>query len=104
MANGPENAITFLDIDAIEVEQRVRRRATKFATWRDSATGFGTSGTLVVWSKLDRCQWKTGIILRNTGAGGAYVPVLLVERRVEIRFATFDADNVRSRRGLLGRA
>ena len=100
--NGPENAIhTFLDIDAIEggdsqIPTPEQREIPP--TWRDSATGFGTSGTLVVWSKLDRCQWKTGkAILRNTQAPvGRMYRYFLSRGEVEIRFATFDADNVRS--------
>ena len=102
--NGPENAIhTSLDIDTIEggdsqIPTPEQREIPP--TWRDSATGFGNSGTLVVWSKLDRCQWKTGnAILRNTEAPvGRMYRYFLSRNEVEIRFATFDADNVRSPR------
>ena len=102
--DGPDNAIhTYLDIDAIEAGDSqipVPEHREIPPTWRDAATGFGPSGTLVVWSKLDRCQWKTGnAILRNTKLPvGRMYRYFLSNDEVEIRFATFDADDVRSPR------
>lgn len=37
------------------------------SVWKRAATQLGPSGTLVVWSNLDRCQWRTAqAIIRNS--------------------------------------
>lgn len=73
--NGPDNALhSFLDVD--EIRRRERREvpppqpSSVPAEWRNRAEGLGSSGTLVVWSKLgaDRMTWKGAkATLRNTG-------------------------------------
>lgn len=73
--NGPDNALhSFLDVD--EIRRRERRNVPRPqpssvpAEWRNRAEGLGSSGTLVVWSKLgaDRMTWKGAkATLRNTG-------------------------------------
>lgn len=73
--NGPDNALhSFLDVD--EIRRRERREVPPPqpdpvpTEWRDRAEGLGSSGTLVVWSKLgaDRMTWKGAkATLRNTG-------------------------------------
>lgn len=73
--NGPDNALhSFLDVD--EIRQRKLRDVPlpqPFSVpeeWRQRAEGLGSSGTLVVWTKLgaDRMTWKGArATLRNTG-------------------------------------
>lgn len=73
--NGPDNALhTFLDVD--EIRRRERRDvpspqpSSVPEEWRNRAEALGSSGTLVVWSKLgaDRMTWKGAkATLRNTG-------------------------------------
>lgn len=73
--NGPENALwTFLDVD--EIKRRERTDVPQPAPnpvpkeWRDRAESLGSTGTLVVWTKLgsDRLTWKGAkATLRNTG-------------------------------------
>ena len=70
--NGPDSALySYLDIDDIasgeirEVPDPTPRAIPNF--WRKAAEGFQESGTLVVWSELDRCQWRTAkAIIRNS--------------------------------------
>ncbi len=73
--NGPDNALhTYLDVQ--EVADRVRTNVPPPALkavpleWRQRAKHIGTSGTLIVWSKLgaDRMTWKGAkATLKNTG-------------------------------------
>lgn len=73
--NGPDNALhSFLDVD--EIRRRERQNVPRPQPssvpeeWRNRAEGLGSSGTLVVWSKLgaDRMTWKGAkATLRNTG-------------------------------------
>lgn len=73
--NGPDNALhSYLDVD--EIRQRKLRDvplpqpSSVPEEWRSRAEGLGTSGTIVVWSKLgaDRMTWKGAkATLRNTG-------------------------------------
>lgn len=96
--DGPDKAIhTYLDIDAIEAgdsEVPPPEHREIPPTWRDAAMDFGPTGTLVIWSKLDRCQWKTGdAILRNTQKPvGRMYRYYLSNDEVQIRFATFDEE------------
>lgn len=63
--SGPENALhSYLDIDEIETKRQkvVPEPEAKPvpAEWRSRSSAFGTTGTLVVWSKVDegRLTWK----------------------------------------------
>jgi hypothetical protein len=60
---GPDNALyTFIDLKEIEdgttseVPAPVRKPFPD--TWRQLSLGLGDSGTLVVWTKLDRVNWR----------------------------------------------
>jgi hypothetical protein len=74
--SGPDNAIhCYLDVTEIEAGTlRVVPPASVKAIpteWRNRGHGFGTTGTLVIWSKLDedRLTWKTAkSTLANTEA------------------------------------
>lgn len=68
--NGIENAIySYLDVDDIvdgqmqEVPVPINKDLPK--EWIDMSDQLGKSGTLVVWSNLDRCLWKTGKTIIN---------------------------------------
>jgi hypothetical protein len=65
------------------------------ASWISASKGLGNSGTLVVWSDLDRCQWKTGsaIIDNSEFLIGRMYRKFLESGKVEIRLTTFDADS-----------
>lgn len=63
--NGVENSIhTYIDVNEIsqgyltEVPDPVKESIP--SNWITMIDAFGISGTLVIWSKLDRCLWKTG--------------------------------------------
>jgi Histidine kinase-, DNA gyrase B-, and HSP90-like ATPase len=63
--NGVENAIyTYLDVNEIikgelfEVPEPVQKRVDN--KWAQASGELNNSGTLIVWSDLDRCLWKTG--------------------------------------------
>lgn len=63
--NGVENAIySYLDVNEIisgnliEVPEPIRKAVDK--KWAQSSGAYNISGTLIVWSELDRCLWKTG--------------------------------------------
>lgn len=62
--NGPSGAIyTYLSLDEIisgsmtEVPEPIKKEIPKL--WCDAAGSLGSSGTLVVWSDLDRLFWRT---------------------------------------------
>lgn len=52
----------------------------------------GKSGTLVVWSEIDRCMWRTGLsIIRNSEfLIGRIYRRFIVDGRVEIRMCVFE--------------
>lgn len=59
---------TYLDIDDLGeglVPQPAKSEIPEI--WKKASEGIGKSGTLVVWSKLDRCVWKTAeALIRNS--------------------------------------
>ena len=97
---GSENAIHCY-IDLTEVENGTLKNvpipdSTAIPkSWIDASKGLGTSGTLVVWSELDRCMWKTGaaIIDNSEFLIGRMYRTFLESGEVEIRLMTFDADS-----------
>jgi hypothetical protein len=63
--NGVENAIySYLDVNEIingnlfEVPEPIQKSID--SKWSESSGEYNNSGTLIVWSELDRCLWKTG--------------------------------------------
>ncbi|UUR99524.1 ATP-binding protein [Mycolicibacterium smegmatis] len=70
--DGPENALySYIDLKLIEKQEMtevpapVVRKIPK--EWLDVASEIGAKGTLVVWSHLDRCMWRTAkTIIRNS--------------------------------------
>ena len=68
----PDSSLyTYLDLAEIErggiqeVPPPIEQQMPEF--WRKAGSTFGTSGTLVVWSELDRCTWRTArSIIKNS--------------------------------------
>lgn len=96
---GPENAIySYLDIDEIvrrtqsAVPAPIRKEIPR--EWLHAGESFGMTGTLVVWSKIDRCIWKTGkaLIENSESVIGRMYRKFLEAGKVVIRMATFDWD------------
>ncbi|MBD1812924.1 ATP-binding protein [Microcoleus vaginatus DQ-U2] len=95
--SGVEKAIyTYLDLNEIknknltEVPEPKKRKIPEI--WEKVTTGFGQTGTLVVWSDIDRCMWKTGktIIENSEFVIGRMYRIFLDTEEVVIRMATFD--------------
>ncbi|MCX9193856.1 DNA mismatch repair protein [Carbonactinospora thermoautotrophica] len=89
--NGPDNALrTYLDLDEIRkgmstVPQPVHDPLPD--EWRELSEGLATTGTLVVWSRLDRVQWRgAATTLRHTEfLIGRIYRKFLADGRVRIR-------------------
>ncbi|MFY1677384.1 ATP-binding protein [Streptomyces sp. WMMC905] len=69
--NGPDNALhTCLDLDDIsgnDAQVPAPRHDPLPQEWQKLSQGLGPSGTLVLWTKLDRVQWLgAAATLRNT--------------------------------------
>jgi Histidine kinase-, DNA gyrase B-, and HSP90-like ATPase len=99
--DGVESAIySYLDIDLIgqqkqkEVPEPVSKKVPK--EWLKAGSEFSAHGTLVVWSTIDRCIWKTGraVIDNSELIIGRMYRKFLSSGKIEIRMATFDWDNV----------
>lgn len=98
--NGVENALhTYLDLAAIKNQQLTEVPEPTNQPipdiWRRMSNSFGQSGTLVVWSEIDRCIWRTGtaIIDNSELLIGRMYRKFLDEGRVSIRMLAFDLDN-----------
>lgn len=104
----PEEALyTYIDLAEIKTEG-LREVPTPEVngvpdSWRAAAEKVGSSGTVVVWSTLDRCMWHTArtIIDRSEAVIGRMYRRFLDEGRVSIRMAAFT--NGRPREKLIDR-
>jgi hypothetical protein len=93
---GTQSAIhTYLDLDEIE-KGRLREVPAPDQqpipeVWRSASKGLGHSGTLVVWSNLDRCQWRTALaVIRNSEFTiGRIYRRFIAKGEVSIRMAAF---------------
>jgi hypothetical protein len=99
--NGVENALyTYLDLEEIKQKQMTEVPTPQPkdipAIWKRVGLSFGQTGTLVVWSKIDRCMWRTGkAIIRNSEhLIGRMYRKFLHENNVKIRMAIFDYDDM----------
>ena len=97
--NGAGNALhTYLDLDEIKArtQSSVPRPTAQAvpALWRAAGGQWGPSGTLVVWSNLDRCIWRTAraIIDNSEFVVGRMYRKWLSDGRVQIRFTAFNLD------------
>src|SRR5205085_558035 len=66
--------------------------------WKEVGSTFGKTGTLVVWSRLDRIMWKTaGAIIENSEfLIGRMYRKFLENGNVKIRMVSFDIDDITS--------
>lgn len=64
------------------------------AEWQARASSLGDSGTLVVWSQLDRLMWRTGKALMDNSefVVARMYRKFLANESVRIRMATFEDD------------
>lgn len=105
--SGVESALyTYLDLTKIEKSQQhevpLPQPHAVPEMWRSAGKNFSTSGTLVVWSELDRIMWKTAaaIIDNSEYVVGRMYRRFLQGGKVEIRLASFlvnDPDKVEAR-------
>lgn len=94
---GISNAIhTYIDLDEIDrgkmVEVPQPQSKAVPETWLTASSGEpGLSGTLVVWSELDRCMWRTAktIIDHSQLLIGRMYRRFIYDGRAAIRFAAF---------------
>lgn len=98
--NGIENAVySYLDIDAIiaqtlrEVPVPVKKVIPDL--WKTAGKAFGNSGTLVVWSNIDRCIWKTAnaIIDNSEFLIGRMYRKFIQDDKVEVKMVSFKESN-----------
>jgi len=100
--NGVDNAIyTYLDLREIRGRRMTEvplPKAKKVpALWRAVGASFKKTGTLVVWSEIDRIMWKTaGAIIDNSEfLIGRMYRKFLEDDKVKIRLVGFDVDDVK---------
>lgn len=98
--NGVENALySYLDLNEIKTQRinEVPAPQTKPipSIWQQVGKNYDRSGTLVVWSDIDRCMWKTGktIIDNSEYLIGRMYRKFLNSGEVSIRMLAFDLDN-----------
>ena len=98
---GPENAIyTYIDIGEIadgtlkQVPVPVKKPIPKI--WREVGKTFDESGTLVVWTSLDRILWRTADAIINNAEYliGRMYRYFLADNQVRIRLVSFDMGTV----------
>lgn len=101
--DGVDNALfTYLDLDEIASQSMTDVPEPKHAMvpdmWKVAGKVWGESGTLVVWSRLDRMMWRTANALFENSEFviGRMYRRFLADERVSIRFAAFDESNPRS--------
>jgi hypothetical protein len=96
---GIEGAIwTYLDINDIrerslnEVPEPINRPVP--AEWLQMTSSLGQSGTLVVWSQLDRCRWNSAraLVENSESLIGRMYRKFLNNRTLQIRFAWMEID------------
>jgi len=99
--NGVGSAIySYLDIDQIaqQTQKQVPNPVKKAIPmeWLRASAGFSDQGTLVVWSNIDRCMWKTGkaIIENSEQVIGRMYRKFLASEKISIRMATYDCDQL----------
>lgn len=99
---GPESALhSYIDLSEIERNEMREVPTPEPETiplpWREAGTAFETTGTLVVWSKIDRALWRTsGALIGNSEELiGRMYREWLVQGAVEIRLASFNSGTPR---------
>lgn len=99
--DGVENALyTYLDLEEIRRQRLTEVPEPKLKAvpkiWREVGERFGQTGTLVVWSRIDRCVWKTGaaIIDNSELIIGRMYRRFLDKNNISIKMLAFDFDNL----------
>ncbi|GIK64263.1 MAG: histidine kinase [Chloroflexota bacterium] len=98
--NGLNSALyTYIDIDEIR-DNGMREIPEPYHVpipdvWLNAGKSFEDSGTLVVWSNIDRCIWRSAksIIDNSKMLIGRMYRYFLYERTVSIRLVSFDIEN-----------
>jgi len=83
---------TYLDIDDLgEGLVPTPAKSEVPDRWKKASQGIGKSGTLIVWSKLDRCVWKTAeALIRNSEfVIGRMYRKFIFDGKVAIRMCAF---------------
>ncbi len=98
--DGPDSSLyTYLDVNEIRTKKQTAipdpRHVEIPNLWRQVGATFEKSGTLVVWSDLDRIMWRTAraIIENSEFLIGRMYRRFLDNKQVRIRMLAFDADN-----------
>ncbi len=101
--NHIDNALhSYLDLNEIErgIMKTVPIPTLKNVpdVWTKVGKGFQQSGTLVVWSQIDRCLWKTARALIDNSEAliGRIYRKFLFDHKATIRMVGFDYDNPKS--------
>jgi hypothetical protein len=99
--DGPDNAIhSYLDIDEIEagnlrqVPSPTKKPIPRI--WKEVGATFSQTGTLVVWTNLDRIMWRSArsIIDNSELLIGRMYRYFLAGNEVQIRLTSFDMEAV----------
>lgn len=98
--DGPDSAIhTCLNLEAIRKHHETSVPKPEPLEipelWRAVSDGYGKSGTLVVWSNLDRIMWHTAkaLIENSEFIIGRLYRRFLADDKVHLRLAAFDIDD-----------
>lgn len=100
--DGPESALyTYLDLGEVtnksqtQVPKPVGRHIPE--VWREVGSTFGATGTLVVWSSIDRCAWRSAraIIENSEFIIGRMYRRFIHDNKVNIRLAAFEKENLK---------
>jgi hypothetical protein len=99
--DGVDSALhTYLDIDeittgALDTVPEPQPKPIP-RDWRGWSTSFGKTGTLVVWSQIDRCVWRTGraIIENSEQLIGRMYRKFLSPGVVQIRLACIESESL----------
>ena len=97
--NGIDKALyTYLDLQEIKQQQQTSvpepKKKSIPSYWMQAGQHWNESGTLVVWSNIDRCTWKTGstVIDNSELLIGRMYRKFLDQGEVTIRMIVFDWD------------
>lgn len=98
--NGISNALySYLDVEEIRKQKMTSVPTPKKKAvpemWTTVGSQIGKSGTLVVWSRIDRCLWKTAkaIIDNSEFLVGRMYRKFLASSKVTIRLVSFDVEH-----------